>query len=322
MEILATIGKSTKSSDIEKCIKNLIAQDIDCFRFNLSKYSNYQEINQLADEICAIKEKYALNIMLDIPFPYRKPRIFLKEGNMIPLSKNDTIFIFVGLNESIYTDSSEILQLCIGDRIYYDNGIIWRVTGVFENNISIISEVDCLVFNGKSINFNKLILNTPVYPFISIINKIQPHSVALSFVMCADEITEVKQNINSDIEVVCKIETEASVNNIKEIASSNSCAGLMIARGDLMIYADYRYLYSYQNRIFAEAKKYGKKTYFATGILSSLCSGAIPTQAEIIDLSKIVECSPTGIVLNAGIVRNNIELARNIIYTTIQQVRP
>ena len=76
VEIIATIGHST--SNIVQTIDHLISCNINSFRFNLSKFSDLSKLEKYIDDLIAVKQRYGtcIKIMLDIPYPYQKCRIY------------------------------------------------------------------------------------------------------------------------------------------------------------------------------------------------------------------------------------------------------
>lgn len=303
-------------NEYDKFVEGMLNLNVNYFRFNLSKYDN-NELDMKVYEICELKKKYPLKIMIDIPYPRGKPRIFFNNKTELVLSPDDYINISSKPSAPIYTDNAEILNLNVGDKIIYSDGEgILVVTDVNDEKIVARSEKRCLIYHRKSINFGKLTKNTQLNKYIKIINDIQPDSVALSFVISPKDVFEFKNELKDNVEIISKIETSAAVDSAEDIATYTS---IMVGRGDLMIYADYRYLYEYQNRIMRAAIKKGNKVYVATGILSSLKNNSIPTQAELTDLARIIECSPAGIILNYGVVKNNMKVALDIINSLVEQ---
>ena len=87
----------------------------------------------------------------------------------------------------------------------------------------------------------------------------------------------------------------------------------MLARGDLLLNADYTQFYAYQLSVAQAAKENGKELVVATGILSSMSSSLFPTQSELIDLAELRRLEPDALVLNYGLVSGNLYEAIKII---------
>ena len=145
--------------------------------------------------------------------------------------------------------------------------------------------------------------------YLSKIHLISPDSVALSFVSSSVEIKEACKLLNG-IKLYSKIETLEGVNNIGDISKVSS---IMLARGDLLLNADYTQFYAYQLSVAQAAKENGKELVVATGILSSMSSSLFPTQSELIDLAELRRLEPDALVLNYGLVSGNLYEAIKII---------
>lgn len=309
MEIIPTINTTLTGDILGEAVENLLSKNVDYLRFNLSKYGDLTKLLNRTYEITDLMKKYPIRVMLDLPYPYKKSRIFINGFSPIIINAGETITISRKSTDRIYTDAPFCSDLSIGDSICYSDGQnIWEVMDLNEENVVVKVNDKCILHATKSINYGKPVRNKNVGEmYIDIINDISPNSIVLSFVNSVDDITEFVPGIRSDIEVISKVETYESVVNVNEIAQSSN---IMIGRGDLRLYADYHLMYYFQEYAAASAKTAGKKLYVATGILPSLENNEIPTPAEIVDISKIVEYKSTGIILN-GI--KNIERVKNII---------
>ena len=316
IDIIATIANVFSGDALYAVVRNAQVLGVNYFRFNLCKYYTTSDIKIRATEILEMQKRYSVKVMIDVPFPYLKPRIFLRELDVAhtpSLNAHDLVTISTTPGSQIFTDCEQMLDLSVDERVFYDDGVdIWTVIEVGEDYVVFKSEYGCKLYDSKSINFGRLIRSDQMQQHIDIINYVCPNSVALSFVSSAGDVLAFSDGLDRKIEVISKIETAIAVDNIDEIAS---CSSLMAGRGDLMLYANYRHLYNYQNKIIEAANKFDRNVYVATGILPSLYLRNIPTQAELIDISKLIECNPTGIVLNTGVVPHKLKLAMDIIDT-------
>lgn len=313
MEIIATIGASCVGVELEQTIEAAKTVDINNFRFNFGKYDNADDLYSKASQLSKLKKTYNIKVMLDLPFPYHKPRIYLdsvtkniRKGDVFEISYGD-----VHNKCDVYTNSSTICDLSIGENIIYSDGEnTWKVKEKHNRSITVEVLYDSLLVNGKAINYGKLLYCENLDLFRDIVSLIQPNSVALSFVSSSDEINTFSHDLPKGIEIISKIESSNGVSNLEEIVLSSN---LMVARGDLSIYANCLDMNDNQNKIVNVAKRSGRKVYIATGILSSLSKRNIPSPAEIIDLSRIANLNPDGLILNYGVVKGNIYRACDII---------
>ena len=92
-EIVATLGYSfIKNSEL---IEKLLQEGVFNFRFNLCKGEDVSLLKQKIELIRDVEKKYdyPINIMLDIPFPGKKPRIFLENTDKIHVEKGEHLLI-------------------------------------------------------------------------------------------------------------------------------------------------------------------------------------------------------------------------------------
>ncbi len=150
--------------------------------------------------------------------------------------------------------------------------------------------------------------------------------VALSFVQnhCIIEQSRdwLVKNGGVRIRLMAKIETPTGMENIEQIVISSD--GVMVARGDLALYADYARLALHQRKILHTCQQYSKFCLVSTGMFESLESKPIPSRADIIDISLasldgadgIQFCEETAIGAHPGHV---IRTARHILATLDQE---
>ena len=313
MEIIATAGASVKDDSLEALVKQGLNIDVDYFRFNLGKYDSTEGTWLRVNEILSMKKKYGIRLMIDIPYPFRKPRIFINnDRNLIEADIGDSFDISYSRNDAVYTDSEDIQALCVGDLISDSDGEeVLCVKEKKENCLVVEAIKECCIFDKKGICFGTLLSSQERRGlYRDIVNYLCPTSVALSFVSDGVDVCAFKKQLKADCEVISKIESCSGIENLLSISAESD---LMVARGDLMIYADYMQLSENQGKIVAASVNAKRKVYIATGILNSLYKHSIPTQAEMVDISTIVGLNPYGIILNGSVVRNNFEKAVEIV---------
>lgn len=318
IEIVATIGY-TKTNIVE-LIDELIFLKINSFRFNISKYYDLLDLEKYLDLIIAIKRRYGskIKIMLDLPYPYQKCRIYtdatvkLCSGTICYISSIRNLTKIHRIID-IKTNASDFGKyLKNGDKIIYGDGRhAFLVNKIINSNCVEVRLVnDTIIYPGKSIHIKNFSIKGSLNN--SIIKKIcllKPDCIALSFVSASNSI-EKAQNMFEGINVVSKIETQEGVDNIRNLSKMSD---IMIGRGDLLLNVDYRLFLEYQKSIAISAKENSKKLYVATGILSSLSTSLIPTQSEIVDLLELKRLDPSALVLNYGLIQGNLKEALQII---------
>lgn len=124
-------------------------------------------------------------------------------------------------------------------------------------------------------------------------------AVALSFVSSANDIKEARNLLKQhgvSMPIIAKIETQAGIDNIMEIAKEADY--LMAARGDLALFTPWVDLYGQVQKISIAAKQYGKKWILATQIAEGMERFAFPTRAEICDLSHWLSDGVDGVMVS------------------------
>lgn len=332
--IIATIGIEFFKMDSKNLMERLIKNNITHIRVNVSKFETEDSVNDLKTKLISMKNITSdkLNIMLDLPIPYKKTRFLLagnevylevKRGDKLKmvssrhLTEENTLYL-LGVNDDFFKG------VHAGESIKYGDGECELIVLKVEYN-SIMVEVqnDAKIFAKKSLSFANSILDSRNEinnnKYTNLLKDIKPWAVAFSFISSKRDVLDMRQyllDIGVETEIISKIETIEGVNNISEILEVSN---VMLARGDLSVNVPIEYFYDTQEYIFRKVINSERKIYVATGILSSLSVLNVPTQAEITDLSFILKNNPQGIVLNYGVVRSlgfekAIELIRRIEY--------
>lgn len=312
MDIIATIGAG--KTDFDE-VKEIINKGINHLRFNFSKYNEKNIIR--VDLIKKIKKCYgdSVTIMLDIPYPGKKARIYhslkkfvVKKGDEYILESSSEF----KYDKCFFIDISKIGKIIKeGTIITYSDGEAKFVTKkiIDDSRVIIKAENDFLFISGKSLSFDyPKCSNSVEKELINLIFGVNPDEIALSFVEEKKSIDELKYVLNEmgcKAKIYSKIETQKGIDNINEISKKTD---VIIGRGDLCLYTDYHKLYNNQKLISKSVTKNNRSFYVATGILSSLIRQNIPSQSDIIDLSVISDINAKGIIVNSMVVFNNIDM--------------
>ena len=113
--------------------------------------------------------------------------------------------------------------------------------------------------------------------------------LAISFVSCKEDVLQVKEIVNSknsDIKIICKIESKTGVENLDSILEVSD--GIMVARGDLGEEVPMPLLPVYQKQMVRKAREHGKICIVATEMLESMIKNPRPTRAEVTDVANAV----------------------------------
>lgn len=318
IKIIATLLPCGKES-LVKFIEELMKEKIFSYRFNLAKLKNDEEIGSFVENLRTIRSMGSneCEIILDVPYPGRKPRILMKEGTSKGINNKDLLRLGCCDDvEDVYVDIDSFgNSIREGDVIYYGDG-----QGAFEvqsiinsKRITIKALNDFTICASRPICGCDLIKkNVDDYEKIkTICDEINPDKVMFSFVEGNDDVKACKKIVNSE-KAIYKIETPRGVDNILEILEWPG--DIMIGRGDLGLFSGYTRFYDYQMRIIDMAKKMGKKFFVATEILNSIRYRYFPTRADIVDASIIVNSDPAGIILtNDMFDSGKYKMARKIL---------
>lgn len=320
-KMIATLGYRFDKND-RFLLRELLECGIDYFRINLSKINDIETLKYKIDLIKFIRyeAKRNVKIMLDLPYPGKKPRFFITDSDKIYLAKNEKIIItsdqlYKGLvsYKIVYTDVSNIGKLLkTGDLVIYGDGeCSFYIDCILdESTVLACANCDALIFSTKSISFGYInYIDKPSSEYIRLLQSINAYSVALSFVQNTDEL-DFYINSFPQSKIISKIENLIGIKNVDSISAKTD---IMLGRGDICLNADIYSLYLYQKQVSESAKKNNISLYFATGFLSSLCVNNFPSQSDIIDISNALLLEPDYLILNYGLVSTNCRKAVQVI---------
>ena len=266
MKIISTIGQSLDFDNCIDLVKRIMLLGENCFRFNFSKYCDDMSFRNRALDVLKIKEKYGddISIMIDIPSPFKKPRILL--NNRIQEVFNHNQYFLKSNTMQKECNLNELLVdiACIGEHvspgdelIYSDGDGILVVEEVVNRDTVLVRPHDCFtIHTRKSLYVNHILKPNRLSDVqMSIISKIQPDYLALSFVEDCNDIKYYK-NMFEFTKLISKIESDNGIENINTISLFSD---VMIARGDLMIYSNPLNLYENQDKIVRAAKNNNSK---------------------------------------------------------------
>lgn len=309
MEIIATLNTSKEYSHIVETVERCIQCGIRIFRVNLSKCITKEERKEQVGKMVKLKRQHGICIMLDLPYPYTKARIFLKNKNMLNLVKSDKVLIGKGEN-CLATFQPDIAKnICVGEYLYLsDMEYPFQITSVQGECIEIMALDDACIHDKKGIYGKGLLFDNKneVNDLLAAAKEIKPEYIAFSFLQDVNSANDFIDQYEEAVAYVAKIETQESMDNIEKISKRFH---LMVARGDLIHFASRYSLLKNQNQIINNALKENKKCYVATGIMESYSKQNMLSQAELCDLYNIMNAGVDGVVLNYGVIQNNAHRA-------------
>lgn len=122
---------------------------------------------------------------------------------------------------------------------------------------------------------------------------------ALSFVKDADVIFELKEYLKaqgSDTQIIAKIESADSIQNLQSILEAAD--GAMVARGDLGAELPIEDVPLLQGEIIRLCRAMGKPVIVATNMLESMINHPTPTRAEVSDIAIAVREGADAVMLS------------------------
>ena len=312
--IVATIGPA--SNDTETLGKMILA-GMDVARLNFSHGTHEDHAKTLAN-IRTAEEKWGkpVAVLQDLCGP--KIRTGQMKDNGVLLKSGNTVVIqaetMEGTADRFSTIAPEILgDLKEGDQILLDDGLLeLKVTQEGSDEVHCKIIVGGILKSSKGINLPMTELSLP-----SVTEKDKrdlawgmEHSidyVALSFVRSADEIHEIKQLIadsgKRDVRVIAKIEKPEAVEHIRAIIDATDA--IMIARGDMGIELPAAKVPRIQQEIINLCWKYNTPVITATQMLDSMTVNAIPTRAEVTDVSVAIKEGTDAVMLSGETAAGN-----------------
>ncbi len=295
-KIVCSIGPSSNNYET---FKAMAYAGMNVARCNFS-HATLEERQIVESLVKRINEEEHLNVALlyDTKGPeFRNGEV--EEGG-IELVPGATIRVVkeevVGNKERFSVNHPEALDsLGVGNTIQLENG---------KMKIEVISKEDdgvtCKIINGGVLGRKKSLFAPGVvldFPYISetdredIIYACENNGdyLAISFVSCKEDVLQVKEIVNSknsDIKIICKIESKTGVENLDSILEV--CDGIMVARGDLGEEVPMPLLPVYQKQMVRKAREHGKICIVATEMLESMTKKPRPTRAEVTDVANAV----------------------------------
>jgi len=205
-------------------------------------------------------------------------------------------------------------DVCVGERIWFDDGriggVIRRVeTNWLEAEITHARDSGEKLAGDKGINLPDSQLKLPALTRkdlddLAVVAE-EADLVGLSFVQHASDIATLRAGLRElgkpDLGIVLKIETRRAFENLPQLlfaAMASKAAGIMIARGDLAVECGYERLAEVQEEILWAAEAAHMPVIWATQVLETLAKTGFPSRAEITDaaMGERAEC----VMLNKG----------------------
>jgi pyruvate kinase len=249
--------------------------------------------------------------------------IFLQRGDCLRLTRSgvgrsvnrESVVHGHALLPTIACTLPEVFaQVCVGERVWFDDGRIGGVIRAVERDaleveITHVRVTGERLLADKGINLPDSRLDLPALTPKDVEDLATvarcADLVGLSFVQHGADVEALRDRLGQlgaqHVGVILKIETRQAFENLPELlfaAMGCSAAGVMIARGDLAVECGYERLAEVQEEILWAAEAAHMPVIWATQVLETLARTGQPSRAEITDaaMGERAEC----VMLNKG----------------------
>ncbi|HUS41093.1 MAG TPA: pyruvate kinase [Ilumatobacteraceae bacterium] len=292
-KIVATIGPASDSVEV---LGELIDAGTDVMRLNLSHGTLDEHLDVLARiRLVAAERGVAVAVLADLPGPKIRAGAFPDGG--VVLGTGATVQLVSGNGPSddrrIEVDYPTLLEdLTVGARVQLGDGAIaMRVIDVGDEFATARLETggEATGRPGVHLASDRLRLPSPTAHDLVLAAAVAEAGVefiAVSFVRSPGDIAQVREVVGDRAQLVAKMETSASVDQLHEIIAAADV--VMVARGDLGIDCPIEDVPHLQKRIIRHCVEAGVPVITATQMLESMITAPSPTRAEVSDVANAV----------------------------------
>jgi pyruvate kinase len=261
--------------------------------------------------IKAVNEELNANIAILADLQGPKLRVGVMENEGCEIKTGDKITFTneecIGTSEKVYMTYKSFAQdVKAGELILIDDGKL----AVKVESTNGVDEVYAVVEHGgilkskKGVNLPNTQISLPSLTEkdradLDYILTQDVEWIALSFVRCADDITELRKLIKAagkDIKIIAKIEKPEAIDDIDAIV--NETDAIMVARGDLGIEVPYQDVPLLQKMMVKKSLKASKPISVATQMMESMIDGITPSRAEVNDVANAVMDGADAVMLS------------------------
>ena len=307
-------------------LRKLMDAGVDVVRLNLSHGELDEHLGKLANVRAAAAESgRPVAVLADLPGPKIRSGRFPEGGAM--LEPGATINLRPGDEPSdadvMYVQYETLLDdLRAGARVVLGDGAIsMTVLDVDDDHATARIDTGGRANGQPGVNLQSdmLRLTTPTEEDLVLAEAMAAAGVefmAVSFVREAIDVERVREVVGDRAQLVAKIETQASLDNLEAIIAASDA--VMVARGDLGIDCPIEDVPHLQKRIIRQCVAVGTPVITATQMLESMISATSPTRAEVSDVANAVFDGTDAVMLSGetaigrdpvGVVRTMSEIA-------------
>jgi len=308
-KIIATLGPATDSPE---AFKRLLAAGIDLVRLNFSHGTAEDQIKRvkLVRE-CAAAAGREIGIIADLQGP--KIRISRFKNKKVELMVGSEFILDADLDKDAGDEKSVGIDykslpkdVNADDLLLLDDGrLVLKVKNVSGNKIVCTVVVGGELSNNKGINrqgggLSAAALTDKDKADIKTAVSLEVDYIAVSFPRDAGDMLEARRLVEiagGDAGLIAKIERTEAVRVIDDIIKVSDA--VMVARGDLGVEIGDAELPAVQKHIINRARALDKAVITATQMMESMIHNAIPTRAEVFDVSNAVLDGTDAVMLSA-----------------------
>ena len=306
-KIVATLGPA---SSTEEVIKEMYDKGLNVCRLNFS-HGDHSIHEENIKRIKAVNQELNANIAILADLQGPKLRVGVMENEGCEIKTGDKITFTneecIGTSEKVYMTYKSFAQdVKAGELILIDDGKL----AVKVESTNGVDEVYAVVEHGgilkskKGVNLPNTQISLPSLTEkdradLDYILTQDVEWIALSFVRCADDITELRKLIKAagkDIKIIAKIEKPEAIDDIDAIV--NETDAIMVARGDLGIEVPYQDVPLLQKMMVKKCLKASKPIIVATQMMESMIDGITPSRAEVNDVANAVMDGADAVMLS------------------------
>jgi len=253
-------------------------------------------IPDVEDNICRIRTQIPdAKILLDLPG--NKVRTAnIQTG--IQLEKGKTFEISSGQfnYKEFYRHLKPGMTAWANDSVFE-----FEVVSVTREKIVFLSKSNGVLLNNKGIHVRGIHKDIPFLfekdrKLIALANRFKLDFVGLSFVRAPENVKEARALIGAGTEIISKIETLDSVENLNEILPL--VRYILVDRGDLSTDIGLEKIPRFQKYIIDKALYFDVKVFLATQVLKNMETKPLPTIGEVESLYEIMKSGVYGIQMS------------------------
>src|SRR6476619_6445240 len=303
-KIVATLGPASSNPEM---IARLFAAGADVFRINMS-HTSQERMRELVGMIRGVERDTGrpIGVLIDLQGP--KLRLGTFAGGSVTVKSGDRFVLDAdaapGDTARAYLPHPEIFAtIKPGHALLIDDGK-GKLTVPEADPKRIATKV---VVGGTLSDRKGMSLPDTTIPFSALTDKDRSDLeaaletgidwVALSFIQRPEDIAEAKKITRGRAAVMAKIEKPQAVHRLSEIL--DLADAVMVARGDLGGEMPLEKVTGLQKQMTRAARRAGKPVVVATQMLESMITSAVPTRAEVSDVSTAIFEGADAVMLSA-----------------------